>query len=360
MMKKKAILITLVFVALPILLLGCRSKTTATPTTNPDLIYTAAAQTADVRLTQIFQSTPSATPVPPTPTNDPTQTAAAQTASAILTQTAAASLTPQGTATNTALPTVPGGISGDRSVYVSDVTIPDGTVLAPGATFRKTWKVQNAGTTTWTTAYTFVFISGDPMGTVTSVPLSQLVSPGQQVEISVDMVAPTTNGTYKGFWKMKNGAGQLFNDSVYVLIAVGSGGAAPTATQGGTPGPTATSHPNPSPTSTGIPGDPISNMSMSVDEGTYLGQCPHTFTFAATFTVNQSSTLTYNLDANSDTPGFSFNLPGAQTSTFGPGTYSLTFPLTFTSSGTGWVRFHVTAPVDITSNQASFNLTCTP
>jgi hypothetical protein len=352
-MKKNAILITLAFLVAPIILLGCGSKAPASPTTNPDLIYTAAAQTADVLLTQISQSTPSATPVTPTPTFDPTRTAAAQTASAMLTQAAAVTLPPQGTATSTVAPTLPAGSSGDRATYVSDVTIPDGTVLAPGATFTKTWKLQNAGTTTWTTSYSLGFISGDQMGTITSVPLSQSVAPGQQVDVSVNMVAPTTAGTYKGFWKMKNASGQLFNDSVYVLIAAGSGGTSPT-TPPGTPGATAI------PTSTGVPGNPISSLTMSVDEGTYLGQCPHTFTFAATFTLNQSATLTYSLEAYSDTPGFSFNLPGAQTSTFGAGTYSLSFPLEFTSSGTGWVRFHVTAPQDITSNQVSFNLTCSP
>jgi len=352
-MKKKAILITLAFIVMPVILMGCGSKAPATPTTNPDLIYTAAAQTADARLTQIFQSTPSAAPFTPTPTIDPTQTAAAQTASAMLTQMAAVTLTPQGTAINTAIPTIPTGPSGDRAVFVSDPTIPDGSVIAPGAAFRKTWKLQNGGTTTWTTSYTLGFISGDQMGTITSVPLTQTVSPGQQVDVSVDMVAPTAVGTYQGYWKMKNASGQLFNDSVYVLIAVGSGGATPT-TPPGPPGAT------PIPTNTGVPSNPISNLTMSVDEGTYLGQCPHTFTFAATFTLNQAATLTYKLEAYSETPGFGFNLPGAQTSAFGAGTYSLSFPLEFTSSGTGWVRFHVTAPVDITSNQASFNLTCTP
>jgi hypothetical protein len=350
MMNKKVLLFTLVFLLIPILLMGCGSRESATPTTNPDLIYTAAAQTADVRLTQIYQSTPSATPVTPTPTYDPTQTAAAQTASAILTQSALVSLTPQGTATQM-LPTVPSNPQGDRSVYVSDVTIPDNMVIAPGAAFVKTWKVQNAGTTTWTTSYSLVFISGDQMGTITSVPLTQSVSPGQQVDISVNMVAPTNQGTYQGYWKLKNGTGQMFNDSVYVLIKVGTGGATQPAN---TPGP------SPSPTSTGSPGNPITSLTMSVDEGTYIGQCPHTFTFAATFTLNQSTTLTYKLEANSDTPGFQFNLPGAQTSTFGAGTYSLSFPLEFTDSGTGWVRFHVTAPVDVTSNQVSFSLTCTP
>jgi hypothetical protein len=352
MMKNKVMLVTFALLIMTIVLIGCGSRAPATPTTNPDLIYTAAAQTADVRLTQIYQSTPSATPVTPTPTYDPTQTAAAQTASAILTQAALASLTPQVTATQ-AIPTVPANPTGDRSVYVSDVTIPDGSVIAPGAAFVKTWKLQNAGTTTWTTSYSLAFISGDQMGTITSVPLAQNVSPGQQVDISVNMVAPTTAGTYQGFWKMKNGSGQLFNDAVYVMIKVGSGG-------GTQPVYTSTPGPSPSPTSTGIPSNPVSSLTMSVDEGTYLGQCPHTFTFAATFTINQGVTLTYSLEAASETPGFQFNLPGPQTSTFGPGTYSLSFPLEFSSSGTGWVRFHITSPVDLTSYQASFNLTCTP
>lgn len=349
-MNKKAFLITLAVMVMPIILLGCGPREPATPTTNPDLIYTAAAQAAEATLTQIFQSTPSATPVTPTPTFDPTQTAAAQTVVAMQTQMAILSLTPQGTAVGTAVPTSRAGFSGDRAVYVSDVTIPDGSIIAAGTTFRKTWKLMNGGTTTWTTSYTFSFASGDQMGTITSVPLTQSVAPGQQVDVSVDMVAPTTTGRYQGFWKMKNGSGQLFNDPVYVLINVGSGGATSTTA----PGTTTT------PTSTGIPGNPISNLSMAVDEGTFLGSCPHTFTFAATFTVNQSATLTYKLEAYSDTPGFTFNLPGAQTSTFGPGTYSLSFPLDFTSSGTGWVKFHITAPQDILSNQAAFNLTCSP
>jgi hypothetical protein len=353
MMKKKAIFITLVLIVMAVILMGCGSREPATPTTNPDLVYTAAAQAAEATLTQIFKLTPSATAVPPTPTYDPTQTAAAQTAVAMLTQIAAVSQTPQSTAANTAVPTVPPGPAGDRAVFVSDSTIPDGSVIAPGAAFRKTWKLQNGGTTTWTTSYTLIFVSGEQMGTIVSVPLTQTISPGQQVEVSVDMVAPTATGKYQGYWKMKNASGQLFNDSVYVLINVGSGGATPT-TAPGTPGAT------PIPTSTGVPGNPINSLTMSVDEGTYLGQCPHLFTFAATFTLNQGATLTYNLEAFSDTPGFQFTLPGAQTSTFGPGTFTLSFPLEFTSSGTGWVRFRVTSPVDMTSNQASFSLTCTP
>ena len=350
-MKKNVIIFILAIFILPIVLMGCSPKAAASPTTNPDLIYTAAAQTADTRLTQIFQSTPSATPVTPTPTFDATQTAVSKTASVVLTQVAGVTVTPQVTASSTPVPPVPPGPAGDRAVFVADVTIPDGTIIAPGAAFVKTWRLQNAGTTTWTTSYFLAYVSGEQMGTITSVPLAQSVAPGSQIDISVDMVAPTNTGTYTSYWKMKNASGQFFNDSVYVMIGVGSGG----ATQ-----PVKTSTPGATPTSTGVPANPISSLTMSVDADTFSGPCPYTFTFAATFTLNPGATLTYTLEAGSDTPGFQFDLPGSRTSIFGPGTYSLTFPMEFTDSGTGWVRLHITAPVDMTSNQATFNLTCTP
>jgi hypothetical protein len=233
------------------------------------------------------------------------------------------------------------------------VTIPDGTVLTPGSAFTKTWRLQNAGTSTWTTSYSLAFVSGEQMGSIKSVSLPQSVAPGAQVDISVNLVAPTNLGTYQGYWKMKNASGQFFNDAVYVLIAVGNVGATPTPTSG-TPGVT------PSPTSTGIPVNPITSLTMAVDQGTYAGACPHTFAFTATFTLSQGATLTYKLEASSDTPGFVFVLPNPQTSTFGPGTYSLPFSLNFTSTGAGLVWLHITAPVDTSSNQVAFDLTCQP
>jgi hypothetical protein len=347
MMKKKPLNI-LVILFIPLIILGCGSQPPASATTNPDLIYTAAAQTADARLTQIFQSTPSATPVPPSPTIDFVQTMAAETASALLTQAATMTPSPQAT---TATSQVPPGSGGDRAVFVADVTIPDGSVLAPKAAFTKTWKLQNAGTTTWTTSYSLEFISGEQMGKVTSVNLPQSVPPGAQIEVSVEMAAPANPGNYQSYWKMKNASGQFFNDSVYVLIKVSSAGTAqPTSTSG--PGATATF--------TSTPGNPVSALSMTVDQGTYSGQCPHTFNFTASFNLSQGATLTYSVEAGSDTPGFQFTLPGPVTGTYGPGTYALPFSMEFTDSGAGWVRLHITSPVDLTSNQANFELTCMP
>ena len=278
---------------------------------------------------------------------------AAQTASALLTEVAGLTPTSQATIPSTPVPTSVG--ASDLAIFVADVTIPDGTVIAPGAAFTKTWRLQNAGMSTWTTSYSLAFVSGEQMGGTTPVLITQSVAPGAQVDISVNMVAPVNPGTYQGYWKMKNASGSFFNESVYVLIKVGSGGLTPTVTAG-TPVGTQT------PTSTGIPSNPISDLTFAVEEGSYSGPCDpaHRFNFSATFKVNQGATLTYKLEASSDTPGFVFDLPAAQTSTFGPGTYTLPFALDFTSDGTGQVWFHITAPLDMNSNHAGFTLDCTP
>ena len=94
--------------------------------------------------------------------------------------------------------------------FVSDVTIPDGTYVAPGTTFIKTWRIRNNGTTTWTTNYRLVFVSGTQMASQSSVNLPYNVGPGQTVDISVQMTAPTASGSYKSSWMLVNESGTQF------------------------------------------------------------------------------------------------------------------------------------------------------
>jgi hypothetical protein len=109
----------------------------------------------------------------------------------------------------------------NNSAYVSDVTIPDNTVMAPGASFVKTWALQNTGTCTWDTSFKLVFVSGDQMGGA-STSLASSVAPSQQVQISVSLTAPTTAGTYKGYWRLAADTGTGFGESVTVVIVVSS------------------------------------------------------------------------------------------------------------------------------------------
>jgi hypothetical protein len=111
--------------------------------------------------------------------------------------------------------TLPSGASAaqactDRAQFVADVTVPDGTRFDPGAAFTKTWRLRNIGTCTWTTSYTMVYDSGEKMGSTTSVPFPTNVPPGQNVDLTVAMTAPSAPGHYIGYWKFKNAAGILF------------------------------------------------------------------------------------------------------------------------------------------------------
>ncbi len=104
----------------------------------------------------------------------------------------------------------------DRAQFVTDVTIPDGTALAPGIGFTKTWRLKNVGSCTWTTGYALIFDSGEKMGGPDSAPMPTNVAPGQTVDVSINLTSPTTAGTYRGYWKFKNASG--------VPFGIGTGG----------------------------------------------------------------------------------------------------------------------------------------
>ncbi len=114
--------------------------------------------------------------------------------------------------------------------FVSDVTIPDNTPVAAGATFTKIWRVQNKGTCIWWSGYTLTHYSENAMSAPASVPLP-VTNPGETADISVDLVAPSVPGSYRGNFVIKNPEGlimQIDEDSrLWLIINVT---AAPTST----------------------------------------------------------------------------------------------------------------------------------
>lgn len=124
--------------------------------------------------------------------------------------------------TNTPLPTAVAYC--DWVAFVKDVTIPDGTQLSAGEVFTKTWRLQNRGTCTWTPDYMLVYTSGDQMGSTSAVRLPGNVAPGQTVDVSVTLTAPTSAGYHISYWMLRNPSGALFgtggkaNEAFYVEI----------------------------------------------------------------------------------------------------------------------------------------------
>jgi len=154
------------------------------------------------------------------------QTAAVQTVIANLTQTAVSQPTLTPTETLTPLPTETATpeatatpVECNNSAYISDMSVTDGTVMAPGQEFIKTWKVKNTGTCSWITGYRINYAYGEKMGGL-STPLAAEVAPGAVAEISIQLKAPLKSGNYFANWKLANNNGVFFGEGLTVAITV--------------------------------------------------------------------------------------------------------------------------------------------
>lgn len=114
----------------------------------------------------------------------------------------------------------------DKLAFVSDVTVPDGTVLSPDEAFTKIWRLKNIGACTWTTNYQLIYKDGQQMSAPKTVALTRTVSPGQEIDVSVDFTAPSEAGAYKSFWRLQNADGKVVSiegvtdNSIFVEIRV--------------------------------------------------------------------------------------------------------------------------------------------
>lgn len=213
---KKSMLIVFGLILLSFILGGCFRPGAPTPTSQVDLLNTAAAQTIQAQQTNIAQTSQAQFPEgTPTATVEPTEIANGPTATPIPNTTDSPRLTPTGTV----------GEACDRAAFISE-TIPDGTIFLPGETFTKTWKLENDGDCTWNANYDLVFVTGDAMDAPAAKALTtDTIEPGQVVEISVDLKAPSEMGTYRGDFKLRNENGVIFaigntDEPFWVEIAV--------------------------------------------------------------------------------------------------------------------------------------------
>ncbi|MBI9043602.1 MAG: protein kinase [Anaerolineaceae bacterium] len=101
----------------------------------------------------------------------------------------------------------------NQVTFINDVTIPDDTIMRPGESFIKTWRVKNTGTCTWTDDYHIFFSEGDRMQGPEAVQLGAEVFPGDQIDISVPLISPSSAGTYQGMWQI----GSIYNNDLQTL-----------------------------------------------------------------------------------------------------------------------------------------------
>jgi len=195
---------------------ACGGNSAATQTANVDAIYTQAAGTVSAKLTQ------TASMFTNTPFVSPTATILAATQTPLITNTPEFTNTPL--VIGTKVPTTQA--SCDNMIYVADVTIPDGSQVAPGSKFVKTWHVRNNGQCTWTTSYRLIYgwssdswkeLKNNPPA---AVKLTTSVAPGAEYEVSISLTAPLTTGSYQAAFRLQNDKGYNFGTILYLLFQV--------------------------------------------------------------------------------------------------------------------------------------------
>jgi hypothetical protein len=206
-MKPKQIVTAILFM---MLVAACGSGAPVTqeqePTADVAAIRTSAASTV------ISQFTLTAAAFTPTP-SQPTETSAPE----ATTTTSTATGQPLAQVTNALGTTV---ALCDSLSFVADVTVPDDTSMSPGQDFVKTWKVKNSGSCPWGSGYKLVYAGYADDMSGQFQPLTSVVQPGQEVEVSVQFTAPDAADQYLSAWQMSNPTGVTFPEIIFVKIIV--------------------------------------------------------------------------------------------------------------------------------------------
>jgi hypothetical protein len=156
---------------------------------------------------------------------------------AALSETAAITATATATETVTASTTVTTTSAANclSSLYIADVTVPDGTKFKNSEKFKKTWKVRNNGTCEWPADTALVFVSGSKMGTPDTVTVGK-IAPNAEAEVSVELTSPEQYGNYTGLWQLRSGQAN-FGTQLSAVIVAGDPPAGGNVPAGGNPPP---------------------------------------------------------------------------------------------------------------------------
>ena len=107
----------------------------------------------------------------------------------------------------------------NQLTFVQDLTIPDGTVLAPGAPIDKQWLVANSGSCNWDSRYRLKPIGGEVLG----APTEQALYPakaGTQATLRISFTTPLEAGIHQTAWQAFGPDGIAFGDPVFMQIVV--------------------------------------------------------------------------------------------------------------------------------------------
>ncbi len=302
--------IAVVLLLLSTILTAC-AQNTSTPTIPFDTAI--AATMAEMQTQQAFASTitpyvpPTETPIPPTFTPSPTL--------------ALPTFTPTRV---TATPSEVYCVSG----YTSP-NIPNNTSMKGGSSFTKTFILTNGGQAAWGGDFKAVFVSGEQMN-ATDVLLDRVVMPGDSIEVSFNLTAPTPAGDHRANFMLETDKGYKFgigpncDRPFFVLIRT-----------------------------TGL--FQVTSAIVKANPGSYIGTCPATINLSAMITANGVGTVLYVFKTdNGNSQTYQMDFTGAGTIT------SSEIPWKVTETTDLSVRIYINKPNNQDFKAITIPITCTP
>ncbi|XP_018493892.1 uncharacterized protein C6orf106 homolog [Galendromus occidentalis] len=105
---------------------------------------------------------------------------------------------------------------------VEDRTVGNGEAVTPDTPFIKTWRLRNTGLHAWPEGVVLKYVEGYNIQGE-DVRINQMVSPNEEIDVSVRLRSPSDPGCYFSNWRLHDAQGP-FGDSILILVQVQEGG----------------------------------------------------------------------------------------------------------------------------------------
>ena len=110
-----------------------------------------------------------------------------------------------------------------KAKFLLHATFPDSSQILGGASFIKTWRVKNDGSDAWPVGCVLATAGGDALYPQSAAPVRvpvPCVGAGQDIDISVELTAPTAPGRYQGYFRLQTREGKWFGQRLWADIRV--------------------------------------------------------------------------------------------------------------------------------------------
>lgn len=109
----------------------------------------------------------------------------------------------------------------DKTLFIKDVTIPDGTAIPVNTTFEKTWRVKNIGNVVWKDRYLKRMTPASNLicSSPAMVPIPE-TQPGETIDITVTFRTPHLPGSCRTDWKTSDDRGNLYFPEMHGLFSI--------------------------------------------------------------------------------------------------------------------------------------------